>query len=116
MRPFLNSTTLRWSAGGIKGRPQTDWPELVTGESTENMTRDLAVIGFAGILVDRFATDDRGRSLEEQLSSYTGPVQSVSPDGRWAYLSLEKIVEQVRLTMSPADRAAEAAALTHAAG
>ncbi len=116
LRPFMNSTTLRWSAGGIKGRPQTDWPELVTAESTRNMTRDLAVIGFAGILVDRFATDDRGRLLEEQLATYTGPVQSVSPDGRWAYLSLEQIGEQIRLTMTPAERAAEAAALTHAAG
>lgn len=116
LRPFLNTTTLRWSAGGIRGRPQTDWPDLVANESTANMTHDLAVAGFAGILIDRYATDDGGRSLEADLEPYTGAVRSTSPEGRWSYLSLDKISAQLRLTMSPAARAREAAAITRAIG
>jgi len=116
LRPFLNTTTLRWSAGGIRGRPQTDWPDLVANESTANMTHDLAVAGFAGILIDRYATDDGGRSLEADLEPYTGAVRSTSPEGRWSYLSLDKISAQLRLTMSPAARAREAAAITRSIG
>jgi len=112
LRPFLNTTTLRWSAGGIKGRPQTDWPGRVGNESTANMTHDLAVAGFSGILIDRYATDDRGGALEADLEPYTGAVRSTSPDGRWSYLSLDKISGQIRLTMSAAERAGQAAAIT----
>jgi hypothetical protein len=112
LRPFLNTTTLRWSAGGIKGRPQTDWPERVGNESTANMTHDLAVAGFTGILIDRHATDDGGGSLEADLEPYTGAVRSTSPDGRWSYLSLDKIAAQIRLTMPAAQRARQAAAIT----
>lgn len=115
LRPFLNTSTLRFSAGGIKGRPQTDWPQAVSNESTDSMTRDLAVIGFVGILIDRAATPDGGQALESDLEPFTGPVVSTSPDGRWAYLSLERQAQQVRLTMSPAERAAETARLTNGA-
>ena len=30
LRMYLHSTTLRWSGGGIRGRPTSDWPAVVT--------------------------------------------------------------------------------------
>jgi phosphoglycerol transferase len=106
LRPFLNTTTLRWSAGGIKGRPQVDWAKDVANQPAERMTRELAVIGFVGIVVDREATTDHGRSWEYDLMPYTGPPTSISPDGRWAYYSLARVGLEVRTTMSPATREA----------
>lgn len=116
LRPFLNTTTLRWSAAGIKGRPQTDWPEEVTDAPTPDMVRDLAVIGFVGIVIDREASPNNGEYLEQRLEPYTGPVQAVSQDGRWSYLSLDQVRNELRLTMSPAQIAAEASAITHVNG
>ncbi|WP_029135520.1 hypothetical protein [Nakamurella lactea] len=115
LRPFLNTTTLRWSAGGIKGRPQTDWPATVSGQPASDMVNDLAVIGFSGILLDRAATPDGGTAWTTELTAVTGPVVSVSPNGRFAYFSLKRADQQVRLTMTPAQRAAEAARLTNGA-
>ncbi len=109
LRPFLNTTTLRWSAGGIKGRPQVDWAQDVADQPAERMTRQLAVIGFVGIVVDREATSDHGTSWEYDLMPYTGAPTSISPDGRWAYYSLARVGLQVRTTMSPATRQAMAA-------
>ena len=112
LRPFLNTTTLRWSAGGIKGRPQVDWAKDVVRQPAEKMTRDLAVIGFVGIVVDRAATTDHGRSWEYDLMPYTGPPASISPDGRWAYYSLARVGLEVRTTMSRATRQAVAQSIT----
>jgi hypothetical protein len=76
------------------------------------MTRQLAVIGFVGILVDRAASTDHGRSWDYDLLPYTGPPTSVSPDGRWAYYALAKVGLQVRTTMSQATREAMAESIT----
>jgi phosphoglycerol transferase len=114
LRPFLNTSTLYWSAGGIKGRPQTDWPAAVSAEPLEKLTRDLAIIGFRGILIDRDATPDLGRSLVARLAPFTGPAQAVSSDGRWAYLSLARPLQQIA-AMTPAARADRAARLTDGA-
>ena len=112
LRPFLNTTTLRWSAGGIKGRPQVDWAKSVTYQPAERMTRQLAVIGFVGIVVDRVATTDHGRSFEYDLMPFTGPPTSISADGRWAYYSLARVGLEVRTTMSQATREAMAETIT----
>ena len=109
LRAFLNTTTVRWSGGGIKGRPQTDWPADVVDKPTDEMARDLAVIGFDGIVIDRWASS---ASVENKLVAVLGPVQRVSPDRRWSYLSLAGLRAQVELTMTPAQIAAEAAVLT----
>lgn len=116
LRPYMNTETLRFSGAGIKGRPQTDWPDAVSLEATQDMVRDLAVIGFSGILIDRYATDDQGRSLERRLLPYTGAPTLVSADGRWSYLTLAQQQSEVALTMSPQTRAAETARLTRADG
>ncbi len=116
LRPFLNTTTLRWSAAGIKGRPETDWPEEVVDGSTEDMVRDLAVIGFVGIVIDRAASPGDGSYLEQRLEPYVGPVQAVSQDGRWSYVSLDRVRNELRLSMSPAQIAAQASAITHVPG
>lgn len=116
LRAFMNTETLRFSGGGIKGRPQTDWPEAVSREPTQDMVTDMAVIGFSGILIDRFATDDLGRSLERRLLPHTGAPVQVSADGRWSYLTLARQESEVALTMSAEARAAEAARLTRSDG
>ncbi|MET3806574.1 phosphoglycerol transferase [Nakamurella sp. UYEF19] len=113
---FLHSSTLRWSGGGIKGRPQTEWPKAIAAEAPSRMTKDLATVGFVGIVVDRVATVDDGAALEKSLAPYTGAPTLISRDGRWAFLSLDRSLQQVAATMTAAERSAAAAVIVRAAG
>ena len=116
LKPYLQTTTLRWSGGGIKGRPQTDWPAEMERRLPEDMAKDLAIIGFSGIVIDRVAAQDNGYSLEAGLKPYTGEPELVSNDGRWSYLSLATEQQEVAVSMTAQERAVQAAALVHANG
>lgn len=100
----LHSTTLRWSGGGLKGRPQTDWPIAMAKETPSAAARDLAEMGFSGIVVDRYATTDRGKALEAAFAPIAGPAALSSPNGRYTLLSLKPQVAAVTATTTPQER------------
>ena len=102
----LHTTQLRWSLGGLKGRPQTDWPYLVSQKPPSQVVDTVTRMGFTGIVVDRWATKDRGAELEAAYAPITGAPQLVSPDGRWAYLSLAPQLAQVNASTTPGERQA----------
>ncbi len=104
LRLSLHSTTLRWSGGGLKGRPQTDWPLLMSQEAPGAMVTDLAKLGFVGIVVDRFATPDNGAALETGFRPLTGAPLFTSPDGRWSFLSLQRQDASVAASMTDQER------------
>ncbi|SDP04801.1 hypothetical protein SAMN04515671_2789 [Nakamurella panacisegetis] len=115
LRPWLHSTTLRWSGGGIKGRPQTNWPAAVVKQPVATMVRNLAIAGFVGILVDRDMTADNGSALEAKLQSQLGAPLLVSTNQEWAYYSLSRQLTEVATEMSPTERARAAARIVGAA-
>ena len=104
LRPWLTSTDLRFSGGGIKGRPQSLWPATVEKETPATRVRNLAIVGFAGVLVDRTMTTDNGKALEAGLRTELGAPLLVSSDGLWAYYTLSKQLAEVAKDMSPAAR------------
>ena len=112
LEPYLHTSTLKFSGGGFKGRPQIDWQQTVSNESAPQMTRDLAVIGFSGILVDVQVTNDGGLSLDTELTPVTGaPI--VDPTGQFRFYSLAGIKARIDATMLPTERAAQAEAIDH---
>ena len=115
MKLWLHSDTLRWSGGGIKGRPQSDWPGVVVKKPVAQMVRDLATIGFAGISIHRTALKDAGKKWEAALTPLLGPPTIVSPDGAYSYFSLAKEVERLDASTTGEQRAALAESLTHIA-
>ncbi|WP_146078135.1 hypothetical protein [Subtercola sp. Z020] len=86
--PFLHSTTLNWSAGGIKGRPQSDWPYAVSEQPGPQLVKLAAASGMSGILVDTWAFDDKGAALSAELSTTLGEQPTVSSDGHWQFFDL----------------------------
>ena len=112
LEPYLHTTTLKFSGGGFKGRPQIDWQQSVSDESAPQMARDLAVIGFSGILVDIQVTNDGGLSLDTDLTPVTG-APLVDSTGQFRFYSLAGIKARVDATLSPAERAAQAQAIDH---
>ncbi|MTD14107.1 hypothetical protein GIS00_09135 [Nakamurella sp. YIM 132087] len=109
LRLWLHSDTLRWSAGGIKGRPQTDWPSMVVSEGTSTMTTDLVSLGFAGIVVDRFSYQDGAAALERGLQQVLGDPVLNSPDNRYAFYDLAPVAGPGGPAGDAAQRAARAA-------
>ncbi|WP_157970591.1 hypothetical protein [Nakamurella deserti] len=105
LKPFLHSSTLRWSGGAIRGRAENDWPLLVAAEKAPQLVADVAVAGFEGIMVDRRTYADGGATLEAALEAalgVTGP-DMVSASTRYAYYGLTGERERLVATYSPAE-------------
>lgn len=105
LKPFLHSTTLRWSGGGLRGRAENDWPLLVAAEQAPQMVADVAVAGFAGIMIDRRTYADGGAVLEaalEKALGKTGP-DLVSATTRYAYFGLDGEQARLAATYTPAE-------------
>ena len=113
LKPFLHSTTLRWSAGGMRGRAVDDWNLLVASEGTPRMVADLAATNFEGIMIDRRTYSDAGKSIEASLNralGKTGP-DMVSATTRYTYYSLSTERARLATAYTPAQIAAAAQAV-----
>jgi phosphoglycerol transferase len=96
IRPYLHTEGLRWSYGGVKGRPKSDWQETIAGLPVLRMAVALAASGFGGIHVDRYGYPDHDPGeLEQYLTELTGPPIE-SPDGRWAFYNLTDLQAEVQ--------------------
>ena len=86
---YLHTTTLKWSYGAIKGRPQGDWQQSTLANlPAATATAALAAIGFRGVWVDREGYVDHGAAFEAQLRPLLGAPALVSSDQRMAYYDL----------------------------
>jgi hypothetical protein len=91
--PYLHTSELRWSNGGIKGRPAADWPGQLANYPQNDVALLGAVAGASGVLIDRAALADRGASLEAALTSATGTPPLVSPTGEYAFYDVRALTE-----------------------
>jgi phosphoglycerol transferase len=106
LKPSLHSTSLRWSLGGIKGRPETDWGWSAVQRSPQEAIDIITKMGFAAIVIDRAATPDHGAAIEAAYAPYAGSPGFTSQDGRWAFLSLQRQSSQAEATAAPEQRQA----------
>ena len=75
---YLHSKTLRWSAGGIRGRSgEWQWPAFDL--STRMLVRGLTAMGFSAITVDRNGFADHGNHRVALLTTLLGP--PIADDG-----------------------------------
>ena len=82
LRPYLASTTLRWSYGAFSGTSLADWQLALPQGSTPALLDDLVAAGFCAVEVDRLGFADRAVALEADLRSLLGPPISNTNDGR----------------------------------
>jgi hypothetical protein len=88
-RPYLHSSDLRWSFGGVQGRPTADWQTPLAAQPAGTLLPRLAALDFAGVTVDRFGYDDRAAALEAALRAELGRgPAAVSPDARFSFFDL----------------------------
>jgi hypothetical protein len=85
--PYLYSSNLRWSYGGLEGDPAADWQLSLAAKPLADQVALLATAGFAGILVDH-ATLASTPELAVKLAHVLGKADYVSSTGRWDYYDL----------------------------
>lgn len=110
--PFLHTSTIRWTAGGIKGRPAADWPDQVSQYDTPQMVTLAAAANMSGILLDTYAYDDQGRSLISSLSASLGEKPMVSSSSRWVFFDIRKSRAALLANVSTGELRAVASNLT----
>ena len=68
---YLHSRSLRWSAGGIRGRSgEWQWPASVL--HARELVRGLSAMGFSGLMVDRLGFPDDGVVEVKKLRRWLG--------------------------------------------
>jgi phosphoglycerol transferase len=89
LRPFLHSETLRWSAGGIKGRAPIDEVGALASLPAPELVDAVEGLGACGFVLDRAAYTDSGSTVVDQITAVVGPTTTFdSPDGRFTFLEL----------------------------
>lgn len=87
-RPYLHSTTLRWSYGAMKGRPIATWQQNTANLPLPEMLNTLVSSGFSGIYIDRNGYTDNAKSLETSLIALLHESPLISPNGQMSFFSL----------------------------
>ena len=95
LRLSLHSSDLRWSYGGVKGRPSADWPLALATAPTLDMVKAVTAAGFSGISIDRQGYGDHAAALEAELSDLLGERPIVSAGGTYSFWSLVGFREQL---------------------
>ena len=93
--PYLHSTTLHWSNGGIKGRPTADWPGTLANYPDDDLVTLAATAGFSGIVIDRASSTDQGVAIEATLVDLLGTPAQSSPNGRFGFYDIRGELAQI---------------------
>jgi len=102
MAPFLYSTKLRYSYGSQKGRQGADWQLDIQELPAGNMAATLESYGFAGILINREAYDDRGEQLIAELAEAGWPMEfEQGLDNEWVFIRLTPDEHPALPTLTP---------------
>jgi phosphoglycerol transferase len=76
---YLHSTTLRWSAGGVRGRDgEWQWPAMEL--PLPDLARGVTALGFSALLVDRYGFGDNGGREVHELSALLGDPMATRGD------------------------------------
>jgi hypothetical protein len=79
-RPYLHTTSLRYSYGTNKGRGDAAWQDRVTGLPPQELAAQLEAAGFGAVIVNRKGYEDRGMGLTQAFLSTGKKVVADSPD------------------------------------
>ena len=107
--PILYSDDLRWSFGGNRGRPESDWQKQVDSADPAPSLPGLVGLGFEGILIDTWLYDDGGVAATASLEEALGAPTHVAGEGdRWRYWDLRSVAADTGLSTDEMRQAAEA--------
>jgi phosphoglycerol transferase len=109
---YLHAPGIRWSYGGVKGRPDADWQVPLASAKLERLLPVLAAADFSGLYIDTQGYADRGVAISRgtaRLLSQT-PVRSL--DGRLLLFDLRPLRDRLINRFGSADVSAVGRDLT----
>jgi hypothetical protein len=92
LKPYLYSRSLRFSYGSVKGRPRERWQREAVQLGAADLPRTLENYGFAAVMLNKKAYEDRGASLVATFQA-TGRARVVAES-----------LEMIGLRLSPSSR------------
>jgi len=97
LRPYLHSTDLRWSYGGVKGRALADWAASASSEPTARMLVEIGAAKFGGLSIDRAGyTASAGKKLEGELRVLLPTAPMVSLNNRFIFWNLKDLEKNLK--------------------
>jgi phosphoglycerol transferase len=96
LRMYVNSHSLRWSHGAVKGRYGSDVLSLLCAAPIEETLERFAAMGYQGIHIDRRGYADHGQAMEARLSALIGVAPVVSADGRDVFFDVRPYTERIK--------------------
>jgi phosphoglycerol transferase len=98
--PYLDSETLDWSYGGMRGRPE-DWLGSLEGLSPGYVLTAAAAAGFDGVWVDHLADAASVEEIDAATARLTGSTPLESSDGRYSFSELSGLARRIE-ALAPA--------------
>ena len=96
--PYILSKDLKFSYGADEGSYEEAWLYSLERQPTDKMVRDAVIVGFDGILIDRYGYLNRDTGLlEKKIASITGDEPLVSQEGRYAFFNLADYAQIMRM-------------------
>jgi hypothetical protein len=96
LRMYINSHSLRWSHGAVKGRFGSDVLSRLCAAPIDETLERFAVMGYQGIHIDRSGYADKGQAIEARLTALIGAAPVVSAEGRDVFFDVRPYAERVR--------------------
>jgi len=89
--PYLHTTSIGWTGGGLRGRPEADWTRVLQGLESDSIPAIAAAAGGSGILLDSLATPrPQWTAWSTAFDAALGePLRS--SDGRYSYWALDGV-------------------------
>ena len=91
LRGYLHSRELRWSYGGMKGRPGDLWLHALSNKPLKVQLDEAVAAGFGAVYVDRRGYSDRGESIEAMLRTHVGQPLATDQAGNRAVYRLTSV-------------------------
>lgn len=101
---YLHSKSLRWSAGGMRGR-EGEWQWPAASLPMRELVRGVAAMGFSALTLDRYGFDDDGAVQLRELRELLGAPITESRDRLVAW-DLRPAVASLLGDLSAGDRRA----------
>jgi phosphoglycerol transferase len=95
-RPYLSTTSLRWSYGAVRSRFADAWIAAIAARPVPDMVRALALAGFRGIVVDGYGYADGGAALDAELLRFT---RQEGRNARYTWYALDGFAAQQRASL-----------------
>jgi hypothetical protein len=90
-RPYIQSTSLRWSWGTMNGSEQEQWEQGVSELPPEAMIREVIARGFRGLWIDTYGYADRTMIPVKEITTVTGHQPIASSNGRYLFFDLRGV-------------------------